>query len=451
MLKLPVPQRNNKPLSISPMGRRLRVGYCRVSTATGEQAAALVNQRQRIEASDVDEIIEDIESGMSQERPGYLELLSRISRKEIGQIVCTRLDRLGRDAAATDAFIAVAAKHRVEIVCLDGGTVESQSPQGFLLARIATSMAEVESRMLSLRIKAGLVEGRKRHRPLRGKIAWGYDINDDRSALLPHPQEFARAQKFLNMLTDLNMRVGTTLDEWHRQNLGPIPLSSGRAVRAWLINPVLRGGLGYKQLANHKFEQVVWDTHPALLSHTQFQIIERQIADNSRRWGRQSTNIPKLLTGLCVCSGCGRKMTYASAARKYAAVHCKSRECPQRYKSTREDLIRATINQALSLKAREIANTVVVQKPEELKLLDEIAKLEAMQDPDLQPSIDLKRERLSVLTQQHGPDPALLRAFADPCVWDHLQSFEELRQVYLAFVQQVTVRHRAVEAVVLRL
>jgi len=450
-LKLPVPPRNIKPLSISPMRQKLRIGYCRVSTATGEQAAALVNQRQRIEASGVDDIIEDIESGMSQERPGYLELLRRISRKEIGEIVVTRLDRLGRDAAATDTFIAVAAKHQCQIVCLDGGTVESQSPQGFLLARIATSMAEVESRMLSLRIKSGLTEGRKRRRPLRGKVCWGYAKNADNSALIPHPTEFARAKHFLEILDEVSMRTGTALDEWHRRDLGPIPLSSLRAVRSWLLNPVIRGGLGYRQIANHLYDEVVWDTHPALISHTKYSVIERQLADNKRRWGHRAVTKPKLLTGLCVCGGCGRKMPYGSSQRVYAAVMCKSRECPDRYKSTREDFIRAAINKALSLKAHEVANCVKQENPKELVLKAQIAKLESMGDPDLQTSIELKQARLLELSQQQGPDPKLLRAFEDPAVWDHLQSFEELRQVYLAFVQQVTIRHKAVEAVVLRL
>jgi DNA invertase Pin-like site-specific DNA recombinase len=432
------------------MGQKLRIGYCRVSTATGEQAAALINQRSRVEASGVAEIIEDIESGLSQERKGYVELLRRIATKSISEIVVTRLDRLGRDAAATDAFIAVAAKHKVAITCLDGGTVEAQSPQGFLLARIATSMAEVESRMLSMRVKAGYAEGRKKARPLRGRAAWGYAKNADNSALIPDAVEWSRAQQFVALLQEVHMRTNTALDEWHKRELGPIPLNSCRAVRAWLLNPTIRGGLGYNQLPNHCYETLIWDTHPALITHTQFDAFERQLKDNARRWGHVANVTPRLLTGLCVCAGCGRKMTYAGS-RRIASVICKSRECEQRYKSTHEDVVRAAINQALSERAADVAARVHQQNPEELQLLNQISELEAKGDPDLQPAIDLKRERLRALAQKQGPDPQLLAAFSDPAVFDHFQSFEELRQVYLSFVQQVDIRMQVVEAVVLRL
>lgn len=435
------------------MRPRLRVGYCRVSTATGEQAAALVNQRSRIKATGVDEILEDVESGLSQDRPGYLELLHRVSRKEVSEIVVTRLDRLGRDAAATDAFIAVAAKHGVKIQCIDGGTVESQSPQGFLLARIATSMAEVESRMLSLRVKSALAEGRKRRRPQRNFACFGYAKAPDGSALIPHPTNFARAQLFLAVLKQCGMRVGAALDNWEKQNLGPAPFKCGRSVRKWLMNPVIRGGLGYKQLPNNTFEEIAWNTHPALITHTEFSIIERQLQDNRRRWGLQTKHMAHLLSGICVCRTCNHKMSYASSARSFAAVICKNRTCSVRYKSTREDLVRSAINKALSERAHDIANRIKVENPEEVALKAQIAEYEAKVhiDPDLAAIVAIKKERLAALDQQQGPDPELLGAFSDEAVWNHLSSFEELRQVYLAFVQQVLVSPGVVEEVVLRL
>ena len=51
-----------------------RVGYCRVSTHKGEQISALQGQINRIKNTGVTEIITDIESGLSDERPGMTEL-----------------------------------------------------------------------------------------------------------------------------------------------------------------------------------------------------------------------------------------------------------------------------------------------------------------------------------------------------------------------------------------
>jgi putative DNA-invertase from lambdoid prophage Rac len=431
------------------MGQEVRIGYLRVSTDTSEQLSALQNQRSRILSAGVDRLIEDVESGLSQDRPGYLELLHLIDTRQVQEVVCTRIDRLGRDAAATDALIAVAAKRGVRIHCLDGGTVDSETPQGFLLSRMATSMAEMESRMLSMRVRAGYSEGRKRARPLRGKVAWGYRLNADRSALEPDPEEFPRAARFLALCKQCDWRMNTALDKWHRAGLGSIPLGSCRAVKAWLLNPVLRGGLGYLKQNDNTYKEIVWETHDALLSHSNFVIMERQLHDNRRRWGHSAQVKPRLLTGLCVCAGCTRKMTYAGS-RTIASVICKSRECAQRYKSTREQKVREQINAALSARSTQLAQSVIAENPEILALKAKIAELEALGDPDLAPAIDIKRERLLALEQQVGPDPALLAVFADPAVWSQL-SDEELRELYLALVEQVLVDHQEVASVVLRL
>lgn len=431
------------------MGPSVRLGYLRVSTDNEEQLAALENQRSRILGAGVDRIIEDVESGLSQDRPGYLELLHLIDTRQISEVVCTRIDRLGRDAAATDALIAVAAKRGVTITALDGGTVDSSTPQGFLLSRIATSIAEMESRMLSLRVRAGYREGRKRSRPLRGKVAWGYRLKADRSALEPHPVEHARAAAFLELCKTCNWRMNTALDRWHAAGGGPIPLASCRSVKAWLLNPVLRGGLGYLKHTDNTYEEVVWETHPPLLSHSDFLIMERQLEDNRRRWGHSAKVIPRLLTGLCVCAGCRRKMTYAGT-RTIPSLLCKSRECPQRYKSTHEHVIRDAINTELSSRNQALATRITAPDPTILALQVEIAELEAKGDPDLAPAIELKRQRLKAQAQQVGPDPALLQAFADPLIWSQLDA-SELRKLYLALVEQVVVDSQAVASVVLRL
>lgn len=431
------------------MGPQLRIGYLRVSTDTEEQLSALQNQRSRIASTGVDRLIEDVESGLSQDRPGYLELLHLIDTRQINEVVCTRVDRLGRDAAATDALIAIAAKRGVTITCLDGGTVDAQTPQGFLLSRIATSMAEMESRMLSMRVRAGYSEGRKRARPLRGKVCWGYRVNADKSALEPDPIEFPRASRFLELCKRCDWRMNTALDKWHAMKLGPIPLGSCRAVKAWLLNPVLRGGLGYLKSSDNTYKEIVWDTHQPLLSHSNFLIMERQLQDNRRRWGHSAQVKPRLLTGLCVCAGCGRKMTYAGS-RTIPSVICKSRECSQRYKSTREDVVRDAINAALSERNEALAQRVTAEKPEVLELRTKIAELEALADPDLEPAITIKRERLAALQQQVGPDPHLLDVFADPAVWSQLDD-DQLRELYLMLVEQVRIDHQAVASVVLRL
>lgn len=429
--------------------QKLRVGYIRVSTSSGEQLAALENQRARIVATGVDEVIEDIQSGRESDRTGYLRLLELISRGQVAEVLITRVDRLGRDAADTDAAIAFAAKKQVRITALDGGAIESVTPSGFVMSRIMTTMAEMESRMLSQRILAGLAERRKRRMPCRGRAPWGYRLNASRTALEPDPLEWPRAQQFLAELQKCNWRMNTTLDHWVAADMGDIPLHSCRAVKAWLTNPILRGGLGYRQQANHCFEEVVWDTHPALVSHSKYATIARQLEVNRRMWGRHSKSCLRLLTGLCRCGLCSKTMSYAGS-RNIAAVLCRTRGCPQQYKSTHEALIAGAITHTLA----DYADTIVRQapqteSPEILFLVASITHLESLNDPDLNETLEVKRKRLASLRLKPQVEPEILSALRDPGLYQHA-SYEELTQLFHRFVAQVVVTNQGVERVALR-
>jgi len=433
------------------MAKPIRIGYIRVSTDTDEQLSALQHQRARISGV-VDLIIEDVESGLSNCRSGFNELLHLIDIKKCSEVVCTRIDRLGRDASAIDAFLAVAAKRGVVITCLDGGTVDSQTPQGFLMSRIATSMAEVESRMLSMRIKAGYEQGRKLNKPLRGRIAWGYKLKEDKSALIPHPVEFQKAQLFIKLLKECNWRTIKAIREWEKMDHGRLPLSCMSAVRDWLSNPVLRGGIGYHRQRDRTYKTIVWNTHEALLSPSDFLLFEHQRKINKLCWGSAATHPPRLLTGLCICAECGKHMSIVGrqGAGKDRVI-CKQILCNSRYKSTHDTVVIAAIAEALCSRASQLADYVVEENPQAEVLRAEIAKLKAMNDEDLIPAIEAKEQRLQAVLQKGSePDPELLNAFADPLVWTQLDQ-QELRELYLHLVERVVIERREVVNVVLRL
>ena len=126
-------------------------------------------------------MITDIESGLSNEREGMNELLNLIDSRQVQEVLVTRVDRLGRDASATDSLIVLAGKRGVKITTLDGGQIEAETPTGFLMSRLSTSLAEMESKMLSLRVRRGLEQRRKTHKPCRGRAPWGYAISSDKS------------------------------------------------------------------------------------------------------------------------------------------------------------------------------------------------------------------------------------------------------------------------------
>ena len=101
------------------------VGYARVSTQSGEQKSALVTQKNRLKSAGVEKIYTDVESGRSNDRKAFNELLQLIDKRAIKEIVVTRFDRLGRDATFVDAALVLAAKKNVVIRTIDTGLVDT--------------------------------------------------------------------------------------------------------------------------------------------------------------------------------------------------------------------------------------------------------------------------------------------------------------------------------------
>lgn len=410
------------------------VGYARVSRE--EQADSLPTQRARLLGAGAERIIEDVQSGQDHDRRGYLELLSGIQDGTIGGVVVTRLDRLGRDAAEVDALLAFAAKRKVRIQAIDGGQLESQTPGGFALTRVMSTMAELESRMLSLRIRSSLKARRLQGAPLRGRPPWGYRLTQDRQHLEPDPAEWPRVQKFLALMEANDWRSQTTLRQWLLTE-GPLPLNSVSAISHWLVNPVLRGGLGYHKAANRIYDEVIWDQHPALLTEEQYRQIMRRKAENRRHWGKNVRYTQRLLTGLVRCWHCRMRMHYIPHRVKPGLL-CHSVACPMHYKTVYEADIVKAIHQALCARAEDLAAAVVSDNPEADELLHQIQRLEALNDDDLAPVIALKRQKMQELHKRPPIDQELVEQLRRPEFWAAATP-EEQRELFQDLVEEVEV------------
>lgn len=427
----------------------MRFGYIRVSTPSGEQLSALDGQRQRVQNEGVDFLFEDVQSGRDTDRPGYLRLLDAIRKGRCTEVVVTRLDRLGRDAAEADAFLAYSAKHGCVVRALDGGVVESQTPQGFFLSRLMTSLAEMESRMLSMRIKAGLESRRRLRAPIRATAPWGYRVSEDKLRLEPDPVEFPRARQMVDLLHRNNWRLSQSIRDWRAQGLGPIPLNSGLSLGRWLYNPILRGGIGYHHRTNRTFRETHWGIHTPLLTNGEFESARLQINANRRKWGRTVARVDHLLTGLCRCGHCGGRMIYNGGKDRPPGLLCRGPGCAYGFKATHEAAIVPAVNRALSAHAEQLCQMVATEPPEIERLRQEIARYEEYHDPDLQEAIETKRMRISELRQQPVIDQELLASLRQHEFWE-VYSQQELRELYLLLVDHVLIRDRAVADVVFR-
>jgi hypothetical protein len=235
------------------------------------------------------------------------------------------------------------------------------------------------------------------------------------------------------------------------ESRGHCPFSSGRGVRAWLLNPTLRGGIAYRQKANHQFDQVLWGRHEPLMTFGEFAEFERVVAGNRLLWGINTTAIPRLLTGLVECAECGCRMKYISG-RSVASLKCSGALCLQLYRGTKEDVIIRYAIEAISTRAAErLAAAVNTDElPEAGELRRGIAALEALGDPELAGVIAAKTARLELLQRSPGVNPELVAKISDPR-WFDLLPADELREVLQALVQRVVVTRQEPTAIRLRL
>jgi DNA invertase Pin-like site-specific DNA recombinase len=424
---------------------RLRVAYARVSTTSDEQQQALPVQRSRLEREGPDLILADSESGLSIDRPGYQELRRLVAAGTVGEVIATEYSRLGRDAREADDFVALCDAHSTTVRTLAEGIQTLATPEGLLLTRLRGSLNQGESMRLRARVLRALEEGRRLGKPMR-KPCWGYRLTQDRMRLEPDPEIFPVAQRFITALRAAGWRLQRPLADFPE----PTPFSSCRGVRAWLLNPTLRGGIGYQQGPNHTFAHILWEQHQPLLSHADFDSYQAAAAVNQRHWGRNAARTVRALTGLCRCSECGYRMKYVSG-RSVLSLRCGGPGCSQHYRSTREELIiRWALPELTRQAAQHLAQLATADdSPEVLDLQRQIEALQKLGDPDLEPALDAKRARLSALTAAPAADAQLL-ALIQTAGWGDGLSYQELTQVFQQLISEIVIARQAPTALLLR-
>jgi DNA invertase Pin-like site-specific DNA recombinase len=410
---------------------RQTIGYCRVSTTNAQQQQSLPHQRSLVRRHGCDRILEDSESGLEVQRPGYQELRQLIAAGLVSEVVATEFSRLGRDALECDQFVLLCDAMGCTVRTISDGVITMATADDLLMTRLRGSMAQAESMRLSTRIRRGLNEGRQQGRPLR-RAPWGYQLAADRTRLEPHPVEFTRARRFIDELRANDWRMVSTL-----RSIEPtlMPLSGMRACRHWLANPVLRGGLAYPRSGI-----VYWDQHQPLLSHDEFAAYEQSKASRRRSWGANADRQLRPLTSLCRCAACNSTLKYY-AGRRQACLRCSNEQCNLYYRSIREAVIVAYAVEQLRTSAATFMTQAAEHRedPQQLELQRQIDSLERLQDPDLAPAVAAKRQRLDQLRMMQRPVDALMVKRLSLPGWWEAATADELTVILHAMVRRILV------------
>jgi site-specific DNA recombinase len=398
------------------------IGYARVSK--DDQADTLPAQVSRLQAAGCSRVITDIETGRSTDRDGLLEVMAMVQAGQVSELLVTRVDRLGRDAAYTDALLAQCEQQNVAVRALDGGAIETATPQGFLMARLQTGLAEMESRMLSLRLRRQFAVYRAEGRHLRRRKPFGYQAGPDHR-LQPHPEQWPQALRVLRDLKRLGSfaAVSRTLPEWCAWT------PAATSLQAWFVNPVIRGHIGHhldKKSGKgwgQRWGEILYDQHPALISEQDW----RELADLLRRPTNRfknttTTEVAHALTGLLRCASCGHLLR-RNTSNGVAWWRCRHRLCTARG-GAREDRIMPVVVNACVAEAVRLARLLAqpeAQDPAVAAMADELELMERMaaRNPEnraMAAAVAEQRQRIEGLrrVERSVVDPAALKAMLDP-------------------------------------
>jgi DNA invertase Pin-like site-specific DNA recombinase len=417
------------------------IGYARVSK--DDQADSLPAQVSRLMSAGCSRVITDIETGRSTDRDGLLELMAMVRAGQATELLVTRVDRLGRDAAYTDALLAQCEAQGVAVRALDGGVIETATPQGFLMARLQTGLAEMESRMLSMRLRRQFAVYRAEGRHLRRRKPFGYQGGPGHR-LQPDPDHWDQALRVLRELRQLGSfsAVARQMPEWCDWT----PAATN--LQAWFVNPVLRGHIGHQldpksgKGWNRRWAEMKYDQHPPLISEQDW----RELADllrrptNKFRSGSTTTEVSHGLTGLLRCKSCGHLLRRNTSAG-VAWWRCRHRLCSARG-GAREDRILPVVIEACVAEAGRLATLMVQprsQDPAVAAMAEELDLMERMaaRNPDnraMAAAVAEQRQRIEALQRVEQPvvDPKVYERLQDP--WFFTGATTEEQRAMLALV-----------------
>jgi DNA invertase Pin-like site-specific DNA recombinase len=425
------------------------IGYARVSKE--DQADSLPAQVSRLDAAGCSRVITDIETGRSTDRDGLLEVMAMVRAGQVRELLVTRVDRLGRDAAYTDTLLTQCEAQGVTVRALDGGAIETVTPQGFLMARLQTGLAEMESRMLSLRLRRQFAVYRAEGRHLRRRKPFGYQAGPGHR-LQPHPEQWPQALRVLRDLRRLGSfaAVSRTLPGWCSWT------PAATSLQAWFVNPVIRGHIGHhldKKSGKgwgQRWGEILCDQHPALISEQDW----RELADLLRRptnrfRNASSTEVAHALTGLLRCRSCGHLLR-RNTSNGVAWWRCRHRLCTARG-GAREDRILPVVVEACVAEAGRLALLLAepqAQDPAVAAMADELELMERMaaRNPEnraMAAAVAEQRQRIEALrrVERSAVDPVSYRAMQDPRFFTS-GSPQDQRTVMQAVLRSVTVGER---------
>lgn len=189
-------------------------------------------------------------------------------------------------------------------------------------ANLTQLLAKIQNSQSRQRLKQGHARNRLKALPPPGKAPYGYRRGQDKyiidKSTAPVVKDFF--ERFL-LFGSLRGAV-RYLETRYGKKVSP---STGRK---WLTNVVYRGDLKYQN------QEVISNTHSAIISRSEAAQIDRLLRRNSR-FPNRTASAPRSLAGLIICQQCQLNMTITRVTRhkkKIEYLYLRCQKCPQRPK-----------------------------------------------------------------------------------------------------------------------
>lgn len=271
------------------------------------------------------------------ERPDFERLLRDIDAGRVTAVVVFHLDRLTRTIRDLTRVIEAGKTKRVNIACVHGVSLDLGDPTGVAVATILTAIAAMEVQHKGTRQKAA-----NRQRATAGKAFWtrrpfGYDRNEHGVFTVGPEADLIRTGAAAVLA---GSTIAAVARDW---NAAGHPTTAGgpwgvTQVRRLLLNPRYAG----KRLYNGEEMEAGGMWQPILDEATQ-RSLEEKLTDPRRKTAPDDLNSKYLLSGICLCGKCGKKMFASpmkSKGKEWMVYRCFGGYCLSR----RLDLVDAVVN-----------------------------------------------------------------------------------------------------------
>lgn len=300
-----------------------------------------------------------ISASTGKRRPAFEQLVSDIERGTVTRLVVWHLDRLTRNMRDLTRVIDAGQRHRANIACVHGVSLDLGDPTGVAVAQILTAIATMEVKHKGNRQKAANRQRAEAGRAFWSRRPFGYDrtpeglvftVEDEAALIRSAADQILAGVTLSSIAREWNEAGHSTTDVRRDKTTGEVTKDGGKwgvtQVRRLMLNPRYAGKRIYngEDMGSGEWEPILEvDTHKRL---------EVLLMDPRRRTAPDDLNAKYLLSGIAKCHKCGKPLyaaPYKAKGRSIMVYRCLGGYCLQRRMEDVDELVTEVMVARLSM------------------------------------------------------------------------------------------------------